>query len=661
MKVALLFNCLIWLLSEACGRKLIPRRLLYRDNGILKVGISGDGHWFSYVARDKQTFKLFCIEWPHETSDRIVGEEGGRIDDYWWMSDSRTILYTQVLSNYQNLELRAMDMQSGLYRTLTSISEIGSFRIMSHSHLVPDTVIIGVNSGINCHPDIYKLNIRTGSKVLMFKNKLYEDFWFDKQLRIRLARNYTDQASSRFFLLQPTADGSSYTAKLHKEVDADELWMTKPLSFSEDGKTLYWLSSERQDLAMLIAENLETGETRVLYRPQKADVMEVLLHPTSGTPLLAYETYSAAEIHPLLPDVAESYKRVKSYFPKDAIIYVNSISVDLQWWVVSVYNDHSPLSYYTCDVRNKTKTCKRFFRTRKKLFKYKRSFAKAVEVKTRDGLTEMCFFTFPRDSIDSTGFPRYPLPTVVYAQGCSLDPVSYKFDNDAQLLANRGYAVIQCNFRGSRGYGKKFFSAANGERGRKMQYDLLDALDWAIARNYTLRNKVAVFGMGYGGYAALAGLTFTPDVFACGMSIVGASNLISIFDSLSDQCKAMHSSLVHRIGGSPTTKEGLEFLKQRSPLFHAERIKKPLFLAQGEYDPTVRKNESEQIVENLRRRHVPVTFMLYPDVASPFYSYENIIVLWSYLEQFLKECLGGSAEPQHSANLNCNVNVSSWK
>jgi dipeptidyl aminopeptidase/acylaminoacyl peptidase len=269
----------------------------------------------------------------------------------------------------------------------------------------------------------------------------------------------------------------------------------------------------------------------------------------------------------------------------------------------------------------------------------------AREIKSRDGKTLTAYLTLPPGTDEKrTGKPNRPVPLVLNVHGGPWARDSYGFDSEHQWLANRGYAVLSVNFRGSTGFGKSFVNAGDHEWGRRMHDDLLDAVDWAIREQITTADKVAIFGGSYGGYAVLAGLTFTPDKFACGVDIVGPSNLQTLLNSIPPYWKSFFEDMVRRIG-DPRTEEGRKLLAERSPLTHVDRIKRPLLIGQGANDPRVKQAEADQIVNAMKARQLPVTYVLYPDEGHGFARPQNSLSFFAIAEGFLAQCLGGRYEP----------------
>ncbi|MFN7176474.1 MAG: alpha/beta hydrolase family protein, partial [Thermaurantiacus sp.] len=264
-----------------------------------------------------------------------------------------------------------------------------------------------------------------------------------------------------------------------------------------------------------------------------------------------------------------------------------------------------------------------------------------VEIKSRDGKALVSYLTLPPSAGER---PAQPLPMVLMVHGGPWARDTYGYDGYAQFIANRGYAVLQVNFRGSTGFGKGFVNAGDGEWAGKMHDDLIDAVNWAVKGGFADPKRVAIMGGSYGGYATLVGLTFTPETFACGVDIVGPSNLFTLLSTVPPYWEAFRQQLFRRVG-NPETPEGQAFLKERSPLTHVERIRRPLLIGQGANDPRVRQDESDQIVAAMQKRSIPVTYVLFPDEGHGFARPANNIAFMAVVENFLSQCIGGRAEP----------------
>ena len=266
-------------------------------------------------------------------------------------------------------------------------------------------------------------------------------------------------------------------------------------------------------------------------------------------------------------------------------------------------------------------------------------------IKSRDGLDLVCYLSLPREvDPDQDGKPDSPCPLVLNVHGGPWARDSWGYDPECQLLANRGYAMLQVNYRGSSGFGKSFLNAGNREWAGKMHDDLLDAVDWAVREKVADPKRIAIMGGSYGGYATLVGLTFTPEVFACGVDIVGPSNILTLLSTIPPYWEPAKQMFRDRVGDF-SSDEGRQFLLSRSPLSHVEKIQRPLLIGQGAQDPRVKQAEADQIVKAMQEKKIPVTYVLYPDEGHGFVRPENRLSFYAVTEAFLAEHLGGRAEP----------------
>jgi dipeptidyl aminopeptidase/acylaminoacyl peptidase len=305
--------------------------------------------------------------------------------------------------------------------------------------------------------------------------------------------------------------------------------------------------------------------------------------------------------------------------------------------------DNGPVHYYYYD--RAKKKAQFLFTNRKELEGLSLAKMHPVVIKSRDGLDLVSYLTTPPGADpEGDGIPDKPLPLVLVVHGGPWGRDAWGYDSMHQWLANRGYAVLGVNFRGSTGFGKKFINAGNMEWAGKMHDDLIDAVQWAIEKRIAEPKHVAIMGGSFGGYATLVGLTFTPETFACGVDIVGPSNLVTLLKSIPPYWAPQVELFKKRVGDH-TTEEGKAFLRKRSPLTYAKRIKRPLLIGQGANDPRVKQAESDQIVKTMQKKGIPVTYVLYPDEGHGFARPENRLSFFAVAEAFLAECLGGRFEP----------------
>ena len=406
------------------------------------------------------------------------------------------------------------------------------------------------------------------------------------------------------------------------------------LDFTLDGASAYLISSVGNDTARVIQKNIATGAETVIAVSPEVDAGSVLIHPRKHVvQAVAFapgrETWTVVD-----PTVKGDFDAITKLSDGDFHV-IGRDSKDAAW-LVAFTTDRGPIRYYAWDRASKKGTF--LFVHQPKLEGLALAEMKPVVIKSRDGLNLNSYLTLP------VGVPAKNLPMVLFVHGGPWGRDTWGYNSSAQWLANRGYACLQVNFRASTGYGKKFLNAGNKQWGLKMHDDLLDAVDWAVKQGYADPKRVAIMGGSYGGYAALAAVTFTPEKFACSVDIVGPSNLKTLIGSILPYWKPMRATFDVRMGNVDDPKDA-ELVKNASPLFKADKIVRPLLIGQGANDPRVNQKESEQIVEAIEKNKGKVTYVLYPDEGHGFARPENRIDFNARAEHFLADCLGGRFEP----------------
>ena len=404
---------------------------------------------------------------------------------------------------------------------------------------------------------------------------------------------------------------------------------------------MYWIDSRGRNTAALIAQDVATGEKTVIAQNDKADIGGAMTDPRTGEVEAYSFTYLTTQWTATDPETKASLDWLDERL--EGNYGVQSRTEDDSKWIV--WNDPltAPTKAYIYD--RTANTLSEFYTARPELEGAPLQRMHPLELTSRDGLTLPSYLTLPPGSdIDGDGTPEVAVPMVLMVHGGPWARDGYGYNSYHQWLANRGYAVLSVNFRGSTGFGKEFIYAGDLEWGRKMHDDLVDAVDWAVAEGITAPDKVAIMGGSYGGYATLAGLTFTPEKFACGIDIVGPSNLETLLETIPPYWEPLIAQFHERMG-NPNTPEGLAMLKERSPLHSADKIVKPLLIGQGANDPRVKQAESDQIVAAMQQKDIPVTYVLFPDEGHGFAKPTNNIAFNAVTENFLATCLGGRAEP----------------
>ncbi len=617
---------------------LIPREALYGNPSRSSGQVSPDGKWISWMAPHEGVMNVWIA--PADNPDaarRMTGSTDRPIPQYFWAPKSDSILYVQDKAGDENYLLYQVDLETGAERNLTPF-ENTRVQIVGASNTIKDKVLIGLNNRDPRLHDVHLLNLETGATELVMQNDDgYVGYLADDSLTLRWAIRANEAGGMDMFEI---ADGR-IAATPRETTTLEDALTTSVAGYTTDGKTLYWLESRDRNTAALIAENTETGEKRVIAQSDKADIGGTMQDPVTGEVEAYSVNYLQTEWTALDPGVKASLdwlgERLEGEFG------VQSRTEDDSKWVV--WNDPlvTPSKVYLYDRAAATLT--EFYTSRPELEGAPLQVMHPVEIPARDGLTLPSYLTLPPASDpDGDGVPDAAAPMVLLVHGGPWARDVYGFNRAHQWLANRGYAVLSVNFRGSTGFGKDFINAGNLEWGKKMHDDLIDAVNWAVDRGVAQADKVAIMGGSYGGYATLAGLTFTPDTFACGVDIVGPSNLETLLESIppywEPQVKQFHERM-----GNPNTPEGLALLKERSPLHQASAITRPLLIGQGANDPRVKQAESDQIVSAMQADGIPVTYVVFPDEGHGFAKPNNNIAFNAVTENFLATCLGGRAEP----------------
>jgi len=420
-------------------------------------------------------------------------------------------------------------------------------------------------------------------------------------------------------------------------VEHEDDLTTHPVCFTRDGKTLYTISSIGRDKAALLAMDWASGTERLLAEHSKADISRIVSNPVTGVVEAAGAKHLALDWIPLDERIAADLKHLHGTLPGE--ISVADRSLDDRRWVVTASAAEAPATYHLYD--RETRVIMELFATHPELKTYPLAPMRGELIPSRDGLELPSYYTLPAGEHLR---PVEPLPMVLLVHGGPWARDEYGFNPTHQWLANRGFAVLSVNFRASTGFGKSFLNAGDREWGRKMHDDLLDAVVWAVDEGIADKDRIAIMGGSYGGYATLAGLAFTPDVFRCGVDIVGPSNLETLLATIPPYWAAFFENLARRVG-DPRTDEGRRLLRERSPLHAAGTISKPLLIGQGANDPRVKQAESDQIIAAMRANGLPVTYVLYPEEGHGFAEPANRIAFFAIAEAFLASNLGGRSEP----------------
>ena len=615
---------------------LIQRARLFGNPTKAGGQLSPDGRWISFVAPRDGVLNVWVAPADDPAAARPMTAEKARpIRSAFWSPDSKQILFVNDQGGDENYRLYGVDVATGAQRTLTPPRT--AVEIVGTSTTIKDRMLVGLNGRDPRWHDVFELTPATGALRPVFRNDGYAGFVADDQLRLRIAsRPRADGGVDYFHMTDGKVDPVAFSSVPFGDADT-----TGPLGYTTDGATLYWTDSRGRDRAALTAQDVATGRTTVIGQDARADVGGGLFNPRTGR-IEAYAVdYLRNEYVPVGDAVRADLAFLKAQGKGEFAVGGRTDADDK--WVVTFDPVTAPASKWVYD--RGARTLKELYVSRPDLVGAPLVPMHPVVIRARDGLPMVSYLTLPRVADpDGDGTPAAPSPTVLFVHGGPWARDDYGYDPDAQWLANRGYAVLQVNFRGSTGFGKAFTNAGDLQWGRKMQDDLDDAVAWAVKGGVATKDKVAIMGGSYGGYATLAGMAFTPTEYACGVDIVGPSNLFTLLQTIPPYWEAGRAQMYRRMG-NPTTPDGRALLRERSPLTDADRIRRPLLIGQGANDPRVNVRESAQIVAAMQAKNIPVTYVVFPDEGHGFARPENNIAFNAVAENFLSRCLGGRAEP----------------
>jgi dipeptidyl aminopeptidase/acylaminoacyl peptidase len=616
---------------------LIERSKLFGNPSRAAAALSPDGRWLSWLAPREGVLNIWVAPVSNLDQAKPLTDSRDRpIRQQFWAPDSSMVLYIQDKGGDENFLLYGIEIASGEERTLTPF-ENTRVQLISSSPLLKDRILVGLNNRDARWHDVHSLELATGKLTEIIRGDGYAGFVADANLALRMALRPNAEGGFDFFEVKnnQVADNAFASTTLEDSLT------TQPVGFTTNGNTLYWIDSRGRDTAALVAQDVASGATKVIGAADRADVSNALTNPKTGVVEAYAVTYLREEWTALDPAIGSDLAWLSSSLSGD--VSVTSRTDDDRLWTVAVDPVVASPEVHLFD--RVQKTLQRLYVSRPELEGAPLQSMHPVEITARDGLVMTAYVTLPPgDKADVPQRPAKPVPMVLLVHGGPWARDNYGYNAYHQWLANRGYAVLSVNFRGSTGFGKAFISAADLEWGRRMHDDLIDAVNWAIKENIAQPDQIAIMGGSYGGYATLAGLTFTPEVFACGVDIVGPSNLETLLQTIPPYWTAVIEQFHQRMG-NPNTEEGLALLKERSPLYKAGNIVKPLLIGQGANDPRVKQAESDQIVSAMNEKGIPVTYVLFPDEGHGFARPENNIAFNAVTENFLATCLGGRAEP----------------
>ncbi|MBS0198121.1 MAG: S9 family peptidase [Planctomycetes bacterium] len=620
---------------------LIPREAIFGNPDRSGTQMSHDGKYISYLAAVDGVMNIWVAPSDDLSKAKAITAEKTRgIRNYFWAFDNAHVLYTQDNGGDENWRVYAVDVTSGASKDLTPMKGVAA-QINTVSEKFPNEVLVGLNNRIPQLHDVYRINIATGEKTLAFQNEGYVGITFDDNFVPRFGQKMLPDGSMAIDKI-----GQDGKGELFDSIPADDTLTTGMSGFDKTGNIVYVNDSRGRDTGALFARDLTTGKTTLIAEDSRADVGGTLVHPTQKTIQAVEFNYTRAEWKVLDKSIQADLDYLKTV--ADGEINIQSRTQDDKHWLVSFMMDNGPVRVYRYDRDEAGKPGKAtfLFTNRKSLEGLALAKMHPQVITARDGMKLVSYLSLPTVADkDGNGKPDTgPVPMVLLVHGGPWARDEWGYNPYAQWLTNRGYAVLMVNFRGSTGFGKTYVNAGNREWAGKMHNDLIDAVDWAVKEKIADKSKVAIMGGSYGGYATLVGLTFTPDVFACGVDIVGPSNINTLLSTIPAYWAPMKKMFSTRVGDYDT-EDGKKFLESKSPLTIVDKIKKPLLIGQGANDPRVKQAEADQIVAAMQAKNIPVTYVLFPDEGHGFARPVNSMAFNAVVEGFLAKNLGGAAQP----------------
>ena len=596
---------------------IIDRELIFGNPEIAGAQISPDGKYLAFQKPWKDTRNVYVkgVNEPFSAARLLTTETKRPIAAFFWTRDGKYILYVKDNAGDENYNVYAVDpsakpaegADAPASRDLTGLKGV-RVELVDVPKNDPDVVYIGLNDRDKSWHDLYKLKISTGEKTLMRKNTERIEGWqFDLQGNLRLATRSAENGDTEILRVDSDKFTKIYSCNVFETCNV--------IRFQKDGKHAYMETNKGADLNLTALALLdpENGKTEIV----------------ESDPLKKVDFGGA-----FFKGFGADFKWLDGKFPGKEV-NLNSATVDEKILLVTANSDTEPGETYLFDRKDHKLALQ--YKIREKLPRADLAEMKPVHYKSSDGLEIPAYLTLPK------GVPAKNLPTIIFPHGGPWGRDFWGYNGYAQFFANRGYAVLSMNFRGSTGYGKKFEDAGNQQWGRLMQDDVTWGVKYLVDEGIADPKRVGIFGGSYGGYATLAGVAFTPDLYAAAVDLFGPSNLITLMDSVPPYWESIRQMFYQRMG-NPTTAEGKALLVERSPLTWASKIKTPLMIAQGANDARVNHAESEQIVIALRDRGFPVEYLLIPDEGHGFARPVNNMAAVMATEIFFAKYLGGRAQ-----------------
>ncbi len=607
--------------------KLIPRKVIFGNPVKANPRISPDGKKLAYLAPVKNVMNIWVKTAGKKDDHPVTHDKNRGIHAYFWAQDNEQILYVQDTAGNENWRLYSVDLETKKIREFTPFKNV-QIRLLDYNKHFPKDILIEMNKRHPAVHDAYHLDLPSGKLTLREENPGDVVEWItDNELKIRGKLTAREDGGNDLWIRE--TEKSEWRKWI--EWNFEDSMLSGVFGFDREHRFLYLRDSRKSNTAELAKMELKTGRQTTVAKDPEYDLGTVLIHPdTYEIQMVSFEK-EKREWQVLDSKIAEDIRAIQKLGEGD--FFILGRDNKLENWIIGFTKDDGPVNYFLYHAPSKKGSF--LFTSRPDLEKYRLAKIKPIVLKARDGLTLHGYLTLP------PGLKPKKLPLVLNVHGGPWSRSTWGYDPEAQWLVNRGYVCLDINFRGSSGYGKFFLNAGNKEWGRKMHEDLVDAVHWAVQKGIADPKRLAIYGGSYGGYAALVGATFTPDLFRCAVSIVGPSNLITFIQSTPPYWKNFLANIYKRVGHPKT---GEAFLKSRSPLFKVDQIKIPILIAQGANDPRVKRAESEQIVEAMKKKGIDHQYLLFKDEGHGFVKASNRLKFYAEAEKFLAKHLGGRYE-----------------
>lgn len=595
----------------------IPLKDFFRNAEKTAYQLSPDGKHIAYLApfESRMNIHVRPIDGTDET--RVTSVKDRDISGFIWGSDSR-ILYMRDFGGDENFHVLATNVDGTNDKDLTPFDGVRA-QFIDELEDDDDYIIVGLNKRNPQMFDPYRLNVETGELSIIAENPGNITSWMtdhDGKLRLAIATDGVNE--SILYRKTETDEFESVLTTNFKET-------LSPLFFTFDNQHIYAASNLGRDKTAIIQYDLvEKKEVQEIFSHPDVDVTDLSYsHKNKKLTTISYNTWKR-QYHFLSEKRAELQEKLQQQLKGEVVLVSNNKAEDVV--LVRTYSDRSLGAYYIYDL--KTDVLKKISEVSPWLKEEELAEMQPVQYQSRDGLTIHGYLTLPN------GVEAKNLPVVVNPHGGPWVRDNWGFNPEIQFLANRGYAVLQMNYRSSTGYGKAFWEAGFGKWGLEMQDDITDGVQWLIDEGIANKDRVAIYGGSYGGYATLAGITLTPDVYACAIDYVGVSNLFTFMETIPPYWEP-YLAMLHEMVGNPNDEEDRKRMTATSPVFHLDKIKVPLLIAQGAKDPRVAQAESDQVVEALQAKGVAVEYLLKENEGHGFRNEENRFEFYETMERFL--------------------------